>query len=168
MLRADPRNGPMEKKAQLSDHIVARLATGRQSLLATLETVDDTSLAKPTRNAEWTVRDVLAHVLASDVDLIWMLETARETVTGAARHHVDHEAEMARWADADVIAIRRAAREFGDCWQHLLAVMLTSAATTHVEIWWRTGQLGDVLNDYLDHDSQHADDIRLALANGSV
>jgi len=158
----------MDDKTPILEHLATELSTGRQSLLAVLDSLDEASLGLPTRNAGWTVRDVLAHTLASDADLIWMLESAAGLASSAARAHADHEREMASWAKADVIAIRRAASEYADRWRSLLAVLAPSSATTPVEIWWRSGRLCDVLGDYVGHDAEHAQDVRRALPPASL
>ena len=80
----------------------AELAANREALLAIVSKVDERALSLPTRNPEWSVRDVIAHVLASDADLIALLEPAGRA--GAAsvegRSYEEHEREMARWSDA--------------------------------------------------------------------
>ena len=160
----------------------AELAAEREALLAVVSGVDDEALTWPTRNPGWTVRDVLAHVLASDADLISLLEAAGRPSTGTLRipSLEEHQREMAHWTEATPQALAREVRERGDRWQALLAVLPGSALAIPVSgNWWPPSALSDspsavpesssgarvladVVADWRGHDSQHAEDVRLA------
>jgi hypothetical protein len=64
----------------------AQRAAEREALLVVVSDVDEQALTWPTRNPEWAVRDVLAHVLASDTDLISLLEAAADSGSHPVRH----------------------------------------------------------------------------------
>lgn len=146
----------------------AELAAEREALLAVVSGVHEEALKWPTRNPEWTVRDVLAHVLASDADLIWLLEAAGRSSTDPIllRSLEQHQQEMARWADATPQAFADELRERGDRWRALLAALPVSVFAMPVDVWWSKGTLGDIVGDWRGHDSQHGEDVRLALAAG--
>jgi hypothetical protein len=149
----------------------AELAANRQALLAVASGMDGRALSLPTRNPDWTVRDVLAHVLASDVDLIALLEAAGDPSTDPLRLHSleEHEREMARWMDATPEALANELRALGHRWRELLASLPRSASEILVGAsGWIEGErkLLDVIGDWRDHDAQHAEDVRLALAKG--
>jgi hypothetical protein len=148
----------------------AALADGREALLAVVSGVDEEALTWPTRNPDWAVRDVLAHVLASDTDLIALVEAAGSPGTGRVQTSgvEQHQKEMARWNDATAGALAEELRERGDRWQALLAALPGSAFAIPADAWWvRARKLADVVADWRGHDTQHAEDVRLALAGGT-
>jgi hypothetical protein len=147
----------------------AELVANREALLAVASDVDERGLARPTRNPGWAVRHVLAHVLASDADLIALLEAAGDPGTDPLRHHSfeEHEREMARWMDATPEAMAEELRERGDRWRELLAALLGPATEILVGAsGWIKGEMKllDVVGYWPDHYSQHVEDVRLALA----
>ena len=148
----------------------ADLAAEREALLAVVSGVDEQALAWPTRNPGWTVRDVLAHVLASDADLISLLEVAGSSSTHPLRTGSveQHEQEMAGWADAAPQALAEELQQRGDRWRALLAALPGSAFTIPVDAFWSGGvrTLRDVVADWRGHYPQHGEDVRLALAQG--
>jgi len=149
----------------------AELVGNREALLAIASDVDEQGLARPTRNPGWTVRDVLAHVLASDADLIALLELAGDPGTDPLQVHSfeEHEREMARWMDATPQALAQELRERGDRWRELLAALPRSASEILVgaSAWIESERkLLDVVGDWPDHYSLHTEDVRLALADG--
>jgi hypothetical protein len=143
---------------------VEALASGRSSLLAIAERVQPADLARPTRNAGWAVADVLAHVIASDGDLISLVEfsegareaTAHETKT-------QHDADMRVWRDAAVPEITDELRRRGERWRTGLEAAPPAAVPARA--WWIDGErpLTEILADYLTHDAEHAEDVQLAL-----
>lgn len=166
--------------------LAADLADEREALLAIAAGVAELALAWPTRNSGWTVRDVLAHVLASDADLIALLEAAVHPGPATLAHPSaeQHQGEMARWAEATPGAFVHDLRERAERWRELLVALPGSALAIPVSgAWWPpsalsggpsdipggsdgTRALGDVLADWRGHDAQHAEDVRLALAQG--
>lgn len=164
----------------------AELVAEREALLAVMSGVDEEALTRPTRNPGWTVRDVLAHVLASDADLIALLEAAVHSGPPTLTHPSAerHQEEMARWADAPPQALVEHLRERADRWRELVAAVPGSALAIPVGgAWWPpsallggqsavpqsaggTRPLADVLADWRGHDTQHAEDVRLALVEG--
>ncbi len=164
----------------------ADLTAEREALLAIASGVEEPALAWPTRNSGWTVRDVLAHVLASDADLIALLKAAAQSNSPTLTHPSagQHQEEMARWADATPQAFVQHLQGRADRWRELLAALPGSALTIRVSgAWWPpsalsggpsnapestggTRALADVLADWRGHDAQHAEDVRLALAEG--
>jgi hypothetical protein len=165
----------------------AGLAAEREALLAVVSDVDEQALARPTRNPEWTVRDVLAHVLASDADLISLVEAAGRPDTRTFRHPSleGHQQEMARWAEATPQAFARELQQRGNRWRDLVVALPDSALGIPVSgSWWPPATLsgsaaaipvgtsggvralGEVVGDWRGHDSQHGEDVRLALAQG--
>ena len=145
--------------------------------------VDEQALSWPTRNAGWTVRDVLAHVLASDADLIALLAEAARSGTGGIRMPglQEHQREMDRWAEATPRSFARDLRKRGSRWRELLTAPPNSAlAITVSGNWWPQNALSgsasstpeesggvrplaDVVADWRGHDAQHTEDVRLAL-----
>ncbi len=168
----------------------ADLAADREALLAVVSGVDEEALGWPTRNPGWTVRDVLAHVLASDADLISLAEAAGRPGTRTLRNPSleGHQQEMARWAEATPQAFAQELRERGNRWRELLAALSVAALGIPVKgNWWPPAALSDpavavpedtsggvralwdVITDWRghdSHDSQHGEDVRLALAQG--
>ena len=148
----------------------ADLAAEREALLAVVSDVDEQALTWPTRNPDWTVRDVLAHVLASDADLISLLEAAGRSSTHPLRSRslVQHQQEMAGWTDAAPQALAEELQQRGDRWQALLAALPGSAFAIPVDAHWSGGvrTLRDVVADWRGHYPQHGEDVRLALAQG--
>jgi uncharacterized protein (TIGR03083 family) len=168
------------------EQLQAALADEREALLAVASGVDEGSLARPTRNPDWTVRDVLAHVLASDADLVWLLEEAIRSGTRiiGTPGLEGHQREMTRWAGATPPAFARELRERGNRWRELLAALPDAALSIAVSgDWWPQDALSgsgevepeisggvrelfDVIADWRGHDAQHAEDVRLTLADG--
>ena len=92
--------------------------------------------------------------------------------------------EMACWADATPPAFAQELQERGNRWRKLLAALPGSAFSIPVSgDWWpedamagsasatpagegSTRALEDVVADWRGHDAQHAEDVRLALADG--
>jgi hypothetical protein len=153
------------------EQLQADLAAEREALLTVASDVDAKALSWPTRNSDWTVRDVLAHVLASDADLISLLEAAGRSDADPLRLHglEQHQREMARWTDATPQALAEEMRQRGDRWRELLAALPDSASEVLVGAsgWIESERkLLDVVGDWREHDTQHAEDVRLALANG--
>ena len=168
----------------------ADLAADREALLAVVSGVDEQALKWPTRNPGWTVRDVLVHVLAADADLISLVEAAGRPGTRTLRMPSleEHQREMARWAEASPQAFAQELRERGNRWRELLAALSVSALGIPVSgNWWPQAALSDsavavpedtsggvralwdVVTDWRghdSHDSQHGEDVRLALAQG--
>jgi uncharacterized protein (TIGR03083 family) len=146
------------------------LATEREALLAVVSAVEEQALTWPTRNPGWAVRDVLAHVLASDADLISLVEVAGRSSMHPLRLPglEEHQREMARWTDATLQAFAEQLRERGDRWQELLAALPRSAFAIPATVYWGGGMrtLADVVADWRGHYPQHAEDVRLALADG--
>lgn len=147
------------------------LTTDREALLAVVSGVEEHALTWPTRNPGWTVRDVLAHVLASDADLISLLEAAGRSSTHPVRHPSleQHQKEMARWTDATPQMFVQQLRECSDRWRALLDGLPDPAFAIPVQVGgWsdRVRAVGDVVGDWRGHDRQHAEDVRLALADG--
>jgi len=149
----------------------AELTADREALLAVVSGVDEEALTWPTRNPGWTVRDVLAHVLASDTDLVSLLEAAARPGirTLRVRGLEEHQRDMARWAEATPQVLAQELRERGDRWLALLAALPGSAFATPAQVWWAPAAraLGDVVGDWRGHDREHAEDVRLALADGA-
>jgi hypothetical protein len=150
----------------------AELATDREALLAVASGVVERDLARRTRNPGWAVRDVLAHILASDADLISLLEATDNSSADLIRINSleQHQEEMARWIDATPQALAQGLRERGDRWRNLLAALPAPAFSITVGMsGWIKGakRLFDVIGDWRGHDSQHAEDVRLALVDGS-
>ena len=154
------------EREQLQDGLAAE----REALLAVVAGVDEQALTWPTRNPEWTVRDVLAHVLASDADLIWLLEAAHHSSTRPLRLESleQHQQEMARWADATPKMFSQQLQERSDHWRELLAALPGSAFVIPATVYWAgpARTLADAIADWRGHDQQHAEDVRLALAQG--
>lgn len=168
------------------EQLQADLADEREALLAVVSGMGAGSLTLSTRNPDWTVRDVLAHVLASDADLIWLLEEASRsgTRTMGTPGLEGHQREMARWAGATPDAFVREVRERGNRWREVLAALPDSVLTLSVSgDWWPQDALSgsgevepeisggvrelfDVIADWRGHDAQHAEDVRLAPADG--
>jgi hypothetical protein len=75
---------------------------------------------------------------------------------------------MARWTDGTPQALADQLRERGDRWRALLDAPPDSAFAIPVQPWSIRGAkaLGDVVGDWRGHHRQHAEDVRLALANG--
>jgi hypothetical protein len=141
-----------------------RLWDARQPLLSLR--IDDVDLGRATRNAGWTVRHVLAHLLATDADLIWLLENLE--LDGRRAPHLTEEfdrQEMERsletTADGALCELRRRA----ESWRRLLHGLHDDGLDAPVRVWWRRGHLPlrDALRDWYDHDRQHAEDIRIAI-----
>ncbi|MCH8815303.1 MAG: maleylpyruvate isomerase N-terminal domain-containing protein [Chloroflexi bacterium] len=173
---------PKNNEAGLEE-LRAELAAEREALLAVVPEVDEPALSLPTRNAGWTVRDVLAHVLASDADLIALLEEAARSGTRDLRIPglEKHQREMARWAEAAPRSFARKLRNRGGRWLELLTAPSSSTLTIPVSgNWWPQNALSgstsstpeesgavrplaDVVADWRGHDAQHAEDVRLAL-----
>jgi hypothetical protein len=148
------------------------LAADREALLAVAFGVVERDLARHTRNPGWAVRDVLAHVLASDADLISLLEAAENSSADPIRISSleQHQEEMARWIDATPQALAHELRERGDRWRKLLAALPPSAfeITVGTSGWIKGAKrLFDVIGDWRGHDSQHGEDVNLALMDGS-
>lgn len=142
--------------------LLAELAADREALLEVAYGVDDAALTLPTRNAEWAVRDVLAHVLASDADLIWLFEAAADPPSTPPQVTLEqHQQEMARWSGSTRDTFVQELGERASRWRALLDELPDSALA--VQTWWKEGTLGDVVADWREHDRQHAEDIRLAL-----
>ncbi|OGO49924.1 MAG: hypothetical protein A2148_07790 [Chloroflexi bacterium RBG_16_68_14] len=144
-----------------------------------LSGVDEQAVNWPTRNPGWAVRDVLAHVLASDADNILLLEAASRLSTtplhGGSQvpaisllSDKEHGQEMARWTDATLQMFAQQLRERGDRCQALLDSLPDSAFEIPTAVHWRDGvkKLGDVLSDWRGHYPLHTEDVRLALADG--
>lgn len=168
------------------EQLQSDLASEREALLAVVLGVDEQALPWPTRNPDSTVRDVLAHVLASDANLIWLLEEASRSGTRSIRMPglKGHQREMTRWAEATPQALAQELRERGNRWRELLAVLPGSALAVPVSgDWWPEDAmagsgaadpetagglrpLSDVVADWRGHDAQHGEDVRLALADG--
>jgi hypothetical protein len=178
--------GQWESSERERGQLRAELVAERGALLAVVSGVDDEALTWPTRNPGWTVRDVLAHVLASDADLISLLKAAGRPGTRVLRMPSldEHEREMARWADATPQMFLQHVRERGDRWRELVAALPGSASAVPVSgNWWPPSALSgspsavpessggarplaEVVADWRGHDTQHAEDVRLALEDG--
>ncbi|MEX1253748.1 MAG: maleylpyruvate isomerase N-terminal domain-containing protein [Dehalococcoidia bacterium] len=145
----------------------AALAANREALLAIVSQVDEGALSLPTRNAEWSVRDVIGHVLASDADLIALLEAAGQTgatsVEGGS--HEEHQLGMAGWSDATPDALVDALRERSERWRALLASLPDEAWALPSQAWWTPAAraLAEIVDDYRTHDAEHGEDVKLAL-----
>ena len=143
----------------------------REALLAIVSKVDEGALSLPTRNPEWSVRDVIAHVLASDADLIALLESAgRAGATSVAgRSYEEHAQEIDRWSDVTPEALIGALRELSDRWRALLASLPNDAWALPAQAWWTPAAraLREVIEDYRTHDAEHGEDVRQALEDAS-
>jgi len=152
------------------EQLRAQLVEDRETLLATGSGFAGRKLSWPTRNPDWTVRDVLAHVLASDLDLIALLEAAGDPGADPilARSLEEHERETARWMYATPEAMAGELRERGVRWRELLDALPGPATEILVSAHWIEGErkLLDVAGDWPEHYSLHAEDVRLALAEG--
>ena len=84
------------------EQLQAELVADREALLAAVSHVQQQALAWPSRNPGWSVRDVLAQVLASDSDLISLVEAAGRSRADSLglRGREAHEQEIARWTEA--------------------------------------------------------------------
>lgn len=151
------------------EQLQSDLASEREALLAVVLGVDEQALPWPTRNPDSTVRDVLAHVLASDANLIWLLEEASRSGTRSIRMPglKGHQREMTRWAEATPQALAQELRERGNRWRELLAALPDSAFEIPVDAFWGGGvrRLLDVLGDWRGHYPLHTEDVRQALAD---
>lgn len=150
------------------EQLQAELVAEREALLAVVSHIQQQALAWPSRNAGWSVRDVLAHVLASDSDLISLVEAAGRSRADflGLRDREAHEREMARWTDATPQELAEELRQRGDRWRELLTALPGSAFATPAVVWWMGGTLGDAVASWRGHDRQHGEDLRLALAHG--
>ncbi len=168
------------------EQLQSELVSEREALLAVVSGVDEPALTWRTRNAGWAVRDVLAHVLASDADLIRLFEEAGRPGIGALRMPglKGHQREMVRWRTATPRSFAQELRERGDRWRRLLAALPGTAFSIQVSgDWWPQDAmagsgaanpetaggvrpLSDVVADWRGHDTQHGEDVRLALAEG--
>jgi hypothetical protein len=152
------------------EQLQKELAANREALLGVVCGADVRDLTLPTRNPDWTVRVVISHVLASDADLIALLQEAgrSETRPLPVQSLEQHEGEMARWSDATPQAMADELRDRGDRWRELLAALPDPAFAISVSAPWSDGvrELWDVVGDWRPHDAQHAEDVRLALAGG--
>jgi hypothetical protein len=152
------------------EQLQAELVAEREELLAIVSGVEQRAHAWPTRNPDWAVRDVLAHVLASDKDLIEALEAAGRSSGGTLRLRGEqaHRQEMAGWTEARAEAIAEELRLRGERWRELLGALPGQAFATPVDAWWAVRTLGDFVASYRGHDRQHGRDVRLALAQGGA
>jgi uncharacterized protein (TIGR03083 family) len=157
-------------KKRVGEELQGELRAEREALLAVVSRVEERTLAWPTRNPGWAVRDVIAHVLASDADLISLVEAAGRSGTDAVglRGQEAHEQEMARWAEASPEALAAELRERGERWRGPLAALPDSAFAIPVQVWWQADPkaLRDAVGDWRGHDTQHGEDVRLALEGG--
>ncbi len=152
------------------EQLQAELVAEREALLAVVSHVQREALAWPSRNPGWSARDVLAHVLASDSDLISLVEAAGHSRADSLglRGQEAHEQEMTRWTDATPQELAEELRQRGERWRELLIALPGSAFATPAVVWWMSGTLGDAVASWRGHDRQHGEDLRLALAHGST
>ena len=140
------------------------LAANREALLAVVSGMDASALSLPTRNAEWSVHDVLAHVLASDVSLMALLEGATEgRIPDAPLDAYDED--RAAWREAGLSTMVQQLIERGERWRELFAALPDHALDGPAHAWWMDGSttLGAILEDYRTHDGEHGEDVRLAM-----
>lgn len=141
----------------------AELVADRDALLAIVSGIDDKSLALETRNPGWAVRDVLAHVVAVDTELVSTLETAVDRGSPKERSMQEYESEIERWVGASARTLVQELRARGERWRELLNQMPPSGLDEAAKVWWTKGTLRDVLASWRDHDEQHSEDVRLSL-----
>lgn len=150
--------------------LLAGLAADREALLAVAARVEEHDLKRGTRNSEWAVRDVLAHVVACDTDLIMLLGPAGDPTTTAIRgRSVDaYEREVAGWRDATPEVFVRELRERGERWRGLLDGLPDGAFSKPTQETWARAErpLDVVVADWRAHDEQHGEDVRLAIEEG--
>ena len=147
----------------------AELAADRDALLAIVSGIDDKSLALETRNAGWAVRDVLAHVIAVDTELIATLEAAVDEGSRVnERSMEEYESEIARWVAATASVLVQELQARGERWRGLLSKVPASGLDEAAGVWWTKGMLRDVVESWRDHDKQHAEDVRLSLEQRSA
>ncbi len=142
----------------------AELAADRDALLAIVSGMDDESLALETRNPGWVVRDVLAHVVAVDTELISTLEAAVDRSSRPnERSMEEYEHEIERWVRATAGMLTQELQARGERWRGLLSQVPLSGLDEAAGVWWTKGTLRDVLASWRDHDKQHSEDVRLSL-----
>jgi hypothetical protein len=146
---------------------LARLVQDREALLDLVETVANEDLRLATRNPGWTIRHVLSHVLAADMDLISVLEAAPKAGTSACiprmRSHEQHELEMEQWASHNIESLHEQLSQRAELWKGLLANLPNGSLDTPVHVGEIVGTVGDCIAAWEGHDEVHAEDIRLAL-----
>ncbi len=110
---------------------------------------------------------VLAHVLACDADLIELLGAVGRPgpAPPSGPRRGEHEQEAARWSSAECDALAGELRQRSERWRALLEGLEDAAFAMPARIWWRTeaAPLLEVAADWRGHDSQHAEDVRLAV-----
>lgn len=147
----------------------AELAADRDALLAVVSGINDDSLALETRNSGWAVRDVLAHVVAVDTELITTLEAAVDEGSRVnERSMEEYESEIARWVAATASVLVQELQARGERWRGLLGQVPLSGLDEAAGVWWTKGTLRDVVESWRDHDKQHAEDVRLSLEQRSA
>ena len=156
------------RERQEREELQAELVADRETLLAMVSPVQQRDFARASRNPEWSLRDVLAHVLAVDSDLISLLEAAdRSRADSLGSRSVEaYEREIARWANASGQELAAGLRQRGDRWRELLTGLPGSAFAKPAVVWWMDGTLTEVVGSWREHDRQHGEDVRLALAHG--
>lgn len=156
------------RKRQEREELQAELVADRETLLAIVSPVQQRDLARASRNPGWSLRDVLAHLLAVDSDLISLLEAATRSTADSLRSRSvgAYEREMAGWADASGREPAVELRQRGDRWRELLTGLPGSAFAKPAVVWWMDGRLTEVVGSWRGHDRQHGEDVRLALAHG--
>jgi hypothetical protein len=147
------------------DEIATVLRLERERLLAVAGEMDREALARQA-NPGWTGADVLAHVLAADADLIWLLTSVAAAGPEVTLDEARDLAEKKSWAGSDLPALLAGLRTQGERVLALVQEASGAALDTRVRVWWRPGPtpLRDVIEDWRDHDAQHAADLRRALA----
>lgn len=147
----------------------AELAADRDALLAIVSGIDDDSLALETRNSGWAVRDVLAHVIAVDTELIATLEAAVDHGSRPKERSMEeYESEIEGWVSATASGLVQELQARGERWRGLLSKVPLSGLDEAAGVWWTKGTLREVVESWRDHDKQHAEDVRLSLEQGSA
>jgi hypothetical protein len=142
------------------------LMEARAALLDVARTIRPEDLHRRTRNPEWRVGDVLAHVLASDADLISLLRAAGGAPDATAHETKSaHDDEMAAWRTETVDAIIAELRTRSTLWHAMIEDTRAIALGTPQRAWWLEEErpLAEIFRDFLTHDDEHTQDIRLAL-----
>jgi hypothetical protein len=148
-----------------SDLLVA-IKTARTKLEAALQGLTDDQLQVPGASGEWSVKDILAHITAWEVDLLTNLGKAKrgQKPGKATWTQAEIETQNAKWqADYRDRPLERVLEDFHGVHKQIVRLVEgLSDRELAAPVQWRRGQpLHDFIVDYVvDHEADHWPDLR--------
>ncbi|MBI4320185.1 MAG: DinB family protein [Chloroflexi bacterium] len=147
--------------------ILSEITSARESLVELAGELSEADLARPTRNEGWTVKDTLAHAVASEAGLRLTAERILRGETTAAPGPSLAERNAAAIQKRKDKSLLELLKEAAAARQQTLA-LLEGLTPDQLDVAGHMASGREATVDWIivhigEHEAQHAEDIRLAL-----